>query len=56
MELYGKDVMFVPDVGPGPQDKKLAGARSIIGGWIVSSASRLFKRFDSTADTFGKNC
>ena len=34
LELYGKDVRFAPDVGPGPQDKKLAGIRTIIGGWI----------------------
>jgi dynein heavy chain len=56
LELYGKDVMFVPDVGPGPQDKKLAGIRSIIGGWIEGflGVTRLFKRFDSTAGTFGK--
>ena len=56
LELYGKDVRFVPDVGPGPQDKKLAGIRTIIGGWIEGflAITRLFKRYDSTEGTFGK--
>ena len=58
MELYGKDVVFVPAVGPG-QDGNLGqggGIRSIVGGWIEGflAITRLFKRFDSVDGTFGK--
>ena len=58
MELYGKEVVFVPGVGPGVEGAvgNSGGVRTIINGWVEGflGITRLFKRYDSLEGTFGK--